>query len=141
MKALTFALALVLPMVVSAEEKNVLAGRYAGCAVDLQSLKGIPASKWYVFTFGEDSSLAIEVKSYPGTEKCEGSLSGTYEYKSFHVIDDSGNHPGRFITAQDLRTKQYFKFNIAKSYAAIYSGETYPVKGDFIEMMLVYREP
>lgn len=140
MKTLVVALALVLPMIGRADEKNVLAGRYSGCVDRTAYTNGTPSSKRYVFTFGEEFSLDIVATSYLGTAKCDNEASGTYEYKAFQVMDDSGNHPGRFVTAQDLRTKLYFKFVIAKSYTAIYASEKYPIKGDFVEMMLLYRE-
>lgn len=139
MKNLMFALALVVPLMARAEEKNVLAGQYAGCAVSLETTNEVPKSKFYVFTFGTDSSLDLVVESYVGTEKCDNAPTGRVDYTHFEVLDDTGNHPGRFITAQEVRTKLFYKFVIAKSYSAITSSTNYPVKPDFVEVMVLDR--
>lgn len=139
MKNLMFALALVVPLMAQSEEKNVLAGQYAGCAVSLETTNEVPKSKFYVFTFGDDSSLDLVVESYVGTEKCDNVPIGHDEYKHFLVFDDTGNGPGRFMTAQEVGGKLFYKFVIAKSYAAIDSSATYPVKTDLVEMMVLDR--
>lgn len=140
MKALIFALALALPMVGHAEEGNALAGRYSGC-VDETAHIGRPSSKWYAFTLRIDSSIEILTTTYLETVNCDNRPSGAYEYKPLQVIDDTGDNSVRVITAKNLGTKLYLKFVIEKSHTAIYVSEAYPVKDNFIEMMLLYREP
>ena len=141
MKKLIFALAMMLPLMGRAEEKNVLAGKYAGCAVSLESTTALPKSVFYIFTFGEDSSLDITAEYYDGTEKCDRKPVGHEDYDHFEVMDDTGNGPGRFITASEVNTPLFFKFVIAKSYAAITSSRTYPVTGDFVDSMVLDRVP
>ena len=141
MKALIFSLALAVPLLARADDGNLLAGRYSACVEGMTHQDGTPSSKKYVFTFGKDSSLDIVVSFHLGTAKCDNDPGvGVYEYKAFQVIDDSGNNPGRFITAQDLRTNLYFKFVIAKSYAAIYSSPRYPVQSEIVDTMILDRE-
>lgn len=140
MKALIFALAMAIPLVGHADEENLLAGKYSTCVEKMTYADGTASSKKYVFTFGEDSSLDIVVTFHLGTHKCDNVASGINEYKAFQVIDDSGNRPARVITAQDLRTNLYFKFTIAKSYAAIKWSVRYPVQSEIIETVLLDRE-
>jgi hypothetical protein len=129
----------LLPLECYAE--NQLAGRYAGCAVSLESSTDAPASKFYVFTFGTDSSLDLTVETYAGTESCDNQPTGHYEYKDFVFLDDTGNGPGRFMTAREVHTNLFFKFVVAKSYAAIDSSATYPVKSGLIDAMALDRVP
>ncbi len=130
-------LAMMLPLMPRAEEINMLAGQYVGCAVSLETTNEAPKSKFYVFTFGTDSSLDLTVESYAGTEKCDNVPIGRVDYKHFEVLDDTGNLPGRVLTAQEVSTKLFYKFRIAKSYSAILSSTNYPVKPDFVEVMIL----
>ena len=134
MKTAILTLSLMLPLLATAEERNVLAGQYAGCEASMETTTQNPKSNFYVFTFGDDSSLNIVKEMYEGTEKCDRQPVGRVEYKNFVVLEDSGNHPGRWMTAQEVGTKLFFKLTIARSYTAITSSLDYPVKHDFVDL-------
>lgn len=139
MKTAILILAMMLPLLAGAEEKNVLAGKYAGCAVSLETSSSNPKSIFYVITFGEDASIDLTAEYYEGTEKCDRQPINREDYRHFEIMDDTGNGPGRFLTASEVDTPLFFKFVIAKSYAAITSSRTYPVKGDFVDSMVLDR--
>lgn len=139
MKSLIFSIALLLPFAVQAEEKNMLAGIYAACVVSHESTSTAPKSNFYVFIFGEDSSLNLIVENYEGTEKCNRQEIGRKEYDHFRVLDDTGNNAERIIAGQDVGTKLFFKFMIAKSYVAINSSTAYPVNSDLGGTVVIDR--
>ena len=81
------------------------------------------------------------MESYAGSDKCENNPVSHDEYRNFEVIDDSGNHPGRIIKAQEMRSKLSFKFVIANSYVAIDSSKSYPVAPEFVDSMVLDKVP
>lgn len=139
MKLILMTLALVLPAIGHAEEVNVLAGRYSDC-VQWTTYNGVPTSKKSEFIFGKDASLVIKISMFDGTAICDNAPVEIVEYQQFQVLDDSGNNPGRFITAKSAETNLYFKLVIAKSFALIYSSANYPVKVALVHMMHLKRE-
>lgn len=130
---------MMLSLVARAEEKNVLAGQYAGCEVSLEATTQIPRSNFYVFNYGDDFSIRLIKETYEGTEKCDNQPTGHYEYKDFVVLDDPGNHAARFMTAHEARSKLYFKFTIARSYAAVTSSLDYPVRHELVDMAVLSK--
>lgn len=141
MKILILTLAMVLPLLARAEETNVLAGQYTDCAVEYAEPSSTPKSNRYVFTFGDNASLELVKESYEGTEQCDNQPITRTEYKHFTVLEDSGEGPGRWITAQEMDTKLFFKFVIAKSYAVIDASTTDPEKTGLVEAIILDRVP
>ncbi|MFK5108501.1 hypothetical protein ACI394_28595, partial [Klebsiella pneumoniae] len=72
---------------------------------------------------------------------CDRQPVNREDYHHFAVLDDSGNFSGRIITASEVDTPLFFKFVVAKSYAAITSSRIYRLTGEFVDSMVLDRVP
>jgi hypothetical protein len=131
-------LALLISRAAFAGDTNVLAGQYSDCT-QWTAMDGVPTSKAFTLTFGEDDSLDLAASLYEGSNTCQGAAKEVRNYQNMAILEDSGNHPVRVITALDRVANLYFKLVLSKDSAIIYTGDSMPVKADSTRVMVLTR--
>lgn len=140
MKNLILILSLMVPFTGQATERVPLTGKYSEC-VRWTTYNGVETSKKFELVLAEDRSISLSIGFYWGSAECESAPKELTTLNRFEMLEDFDTGLGfRKMKAKEADSNVYYEFLVTKENAMVYSGDSLPVKPDFLRTLSLTRD-